>query len=65
MLKSQLARALELPKDQPAERAVVLLKNLEAPEDEASDSDEPPSAKDDAHACDRVIAALRAKLAAR
>ena len=56
MLKVQLARALQLPRDTRADQGLDLLLELEpvAPRGTAPDRD-----------CDRVIAALRARLAAR
>lgn len=56
MLKAQLARALQLPMDTRAEQDLHLLLELDgsAPRPRAEERD-----------CDRVIALLRARLAAR
>jgi len=57
MLKTQLARALQLPMDTRAEQGLRFLLELEPGDPAASLSSE--------RGCDRVIAILRAKLAAR
>jgi hypothetical protein len=59
MLKAQLARALQLPLDTRADEGLDLLLELDEPGALATS----PRAED--RACDRVIAALRARLAAR
>ncbi len=59
MLKSQLARALQLPLDIRAEEGLELLRELDEPEGLAAG----PCAED--RDCDRVIAMLRARLSAR
>ncbi len=59
MLKSQLARALQLPLDTRAEQGLDLLRELDEPEELAAG----PQAAD--RDCDRVIAMLRARLSAR
>ena len=56
MLKSQLAQALQLPKHERSELDVFLL-SLDA------DNDAEPA--DQEHACDRLVAGLRARLATR
>jgi hypothetical protein len=58
MLKAQLARALQLPMDTRAEQGLSVLLELE-PADTARDT----AAEE--RGCDRVIAILRARLAAR
>jgi len=56
MLKSQLAQALQLPKHERTELD-LFLRSLDADEcDEPADQD---------HACDRIVAGLRARLATR
>jgi hypothetical protein len=56
MLKSQLAQALQLPKHERVELD-VFLRSLDADgADESADQD---------HACDRMVAGLRARLATR
>jgi hypothetical protein len=60
MLKTQLARALQLPMDTRAEQGLELLRELEEPQKVA------PSVRvSEEHDCDRMIAMLRARLAAR
>ncbi|HSK04808.1 MAG TPA: hypothetical protein VK932_26340 [Kofleriaceae bacterium] len=59
MLKSQLARALQLPMDIRADEGLDLLRELDEPEELAAG----PQAAD--RDCDRVIAMLRARLSAR
>jgi hypothetical protein len=59
MLKSQLARALQLPLDTRAEAGLDLLRELDEPEELVVG---PQGADRD---CDRVIAMLRARLSAR
>jgi hypothetical protein len=60
MLKTQLARALQLPMDTRAEQGLDLLRELEEPGDAA-----PDLRAAEERDCDRVIAMLRARLAAR
>jgi len=57
MLKVQLARALQLPRDMRADQGLDLLLELEPAAPRSSSSEE--------RDCDRVIAALRARLGAR
>ena len=70
MLKAQLAQALQLPRDTRAEQGMSLLRDLDADAGEAA-SDAPAgtaSTSSTASAdrtCDRLIAMLRARLAAR
>jgi hypothetical protein len=59
MLKSQLARALQLPLDIRADEGLALLRELDEPEELVAG----PGAAD--RDCDRVIAMLRARLSAR
>ena len=59
MLKSQLARALQLPLDTRAEQGLDLLLELHEPGEAAS------STRGGERDCDRVIAMLRARLSAR
>jgi hypothetical protein len=59
MLKAQLARALQLPLDTRADQGLALLREL----DETCESGAGGRGED--RDCDRVIAALRARLAAR
>ena len=79
MLKAQLARALQLPMDTRAEQGLRLLRELDEPTEESDPEESGASeecaaeggstprrkADSDAHDCDRVIATLRARLAAR
>lgn len=58
MLKAQLARALQLPLDTRADQGLALLREL----DETCESSTGVRGDRD---CDRVIATLRARLAAR
>jgi hypothetical protein len=58
MLKAQLARALQLPLDTRADQELHLLRELDEPGEAASPRGEERD-------CDRVIALLRARLAAR
>jgi hypothetical protein len=58
MLKSQLARALQLPLDTRAEQGLDLLLELHG-------SSEPASARSEERCCDRMVALLRARLSAR
>jgi hypothetical protein len=59
MLKTQLARALQLPMNTRAEQGLELLRELEEPQKVA------PSGRAEERDCDRMIAMLRARLAAR
>jgi hypothetical protein len=59
MLKSQLARALQLPLDTRADEGLGLLRELEEPGDAA------PGSSAEERDCDRVIAMLRARLSTR
>lgn len=77
MLKAQIARALQLPSDVRAEQGLLLLRGLDDEPADAAPPDAggaPDPAKNAAPAekhgmedrdCDRMIAALRARLAAR
>jgi len=60
MLKTQLARALQLPLDTRAEQGLELLRELEEPR-----SVTPSVCAAEERDCDRMIAMLRARLAAR
>lgn len=55
MLKSQLAQQLQLPKHERSELD-VFLRSLDANDADETDQD---------HACDRMVAGLRARLATR
>lgn len=59
MLKSQLARALQLPMDTRAEQGLDLLLELHGSSEPAA------SARTEDRSCDRMIALLRARLSAR
>lgn len=65
MLKSQLARALQLPLDTRAEQGLDLLRELE----ESPEVKQPEVASSvrvaEGRDCDRVIAELRARLSSR
>lgn len=66
MLKSQLAQALQLPMDTRAEQGLHLLRELdEADEGELAAGSAPRLPAAEERDCDRVIAMLRARLAAR
>jgi len=67
MLKAQLVRALQLPRDTRAEQGMALLRELDEVEPDDPVTGAPP-AKSTASAdrtCDQLIAMLRARLAAR
>ena len=63
MLKAQLVRALQLPRETRAEQGMALLRELD--EVEPDDSPQSPSTAAADRTCDQLIAMLRARLAAR
>jgi len=67
MLKAQLAHALQLPRDTRAEQGMSLLRDLDEvpPAEAASSATSQPSTAAADRTCDRLIAMLRARLAAR
>lgn len=65
MLKSQLARALQLPLDTRAEQGLELLRELEAPAEVNEPAVAPSVRAAEERDCDRVIAELRARLSSR
>lgn len=74
MLKAQIARALHCPSDAKAEHGLLLLRDLDEPVDAApadaggapaQDSTAPCTKHAEELDCDRIIAALRARLGCR
>jgi hypothetical protein len=66
MLKLQLARALQLPRDTRAEQGMALLRELDEDQPVETPPGAPtPSAASADRTCDQLIAMLRARLASR